>query len=235
MNLVSDDEGKENPIVFTTVFKWLIAKFEDYQQQRQAFNHAVIAFCLMLKHGFHPWNIVVFQISLFEIVEEDKDFTSVAWQLALRLYGWDILHPPKTWVEADGKTDDFERMLIRLFRDDGGNNRGTDGELTYSTEEQDPTVSTDTGNALADGEGNEGEESDDERPVPGAWVREPCMFPIKRRFRSRFTDFDGVTKGYKWDPTLYLPAELISQAAALQESRESLCSYADVGGEVDCL
>ena len=219
VNLVIDDK-EGNPIAFAAVARCFLWDFCNPDKQRAEFNKAVIAFCLMLKHGFHPttqFPVDSKQRSILEVADWDPDFTRVAWKLALELHGWPPVDPSAELnTEAGDNSVGFEETCARLFRDGDRTGFGCSERKTVSIRCSHTSVPANTGSTSLEDERSKGEkdegkdckrnEEDDEKCVPGAWVLEEPKSPVRRRkFRSRFTDFRGVVRGVEWDPELYLP------------------------------
>ena len=234
VNLSIDDDKENNPIALAVAVRILTSEFTECKKQREAFNDAVIAFCLLFKHGLDPF--ATFMLgdglrSLRGVTNVDPHFTSVAWRLAVQLHSWGTMSimPSIAWAEAtrdDISVDAFAEVVFKvfLFGDLEDASMGT-----YSTESPGCGVASDTEypseNSDEDEkeqseeeencgeedreEENEAQDEEDEQRIPGAWVRETPDQWLDRKFHSKFTDFTGVVDGHKWDPKLYLRLETV--------------------------
>ena len=192
-------------LVVEVVSKYLRKRVEP-DEQHELFNEAVIAFSLLLKHGFHPSVKVRFDehiVTVSRLTHVDPEFTGVAWRLALKLNGWILPPSPKQLAYHTFKLHTNHSRAKPCWSDDGTDDESNDSKNTILKSKSDQIASTN-----ADGDFDVREEGP---RVPGAWIDDEDIededpFPPMER-PSRFRDFTGCVRGYQWDPSLYLASE----------------------------
>ena len=142
---LSFNAGGES-LVVETVSKFLRERIKP-DEQREWFNEAVIIFCLLLSHGFHPSTKVRVddqEVTVTRLTHVDPEFTGVAWRLALKLHGWILPPQPKsvTYNRTPKLQAHYRRVKLRWSGDET-DDEGNDSRIPQSKKKSAQPVSTD--------------------------------------------------------------------------------------------
>jgi hypothetical protein len=199
------EQGEE--LILTRILRFMFRKFEDPEQQRDGFNGVVLELILLIRSGVDPdahFDSVDWTVA--ELVMLDPHFTEVAWNLALALSGWKN--------NGDDITDETSSSVSSM--DDGfvsniaisTSNSGYSEEQVVLLDGGDESKHDDEkGNAAEDLNPPEFDENSASPKIPGAWIEEEPLFPIRRKFKSKRSDFDGYYSGYFWPSHMYIGNE----------------------------
>jgi len=144
-------------------------------------------------------------VTAAQLLKVDSDYTKVAWDLALDLYNW-------KWDEYDdavrGMTDDFAASELTSDRDlEDSDDLGDLSNDRHGSEHDD-----EDGNKAGHVSAQKVDEKDVSPKVPGAWINEDVEeleLPIRRKFRSKVSDFKGSYCGFFWPRDIFLNEEIL--------------------------
>jgi hypothetical protein len=209
----------------TRIFDSFSESFDNPEEQRMEFNGRVLEFITLLRAGVDPnTHIESMDCTAALLVKLDPHFTEVAWSLALDLAGWGDDGDGGDGVtnKASSSTGSMDENFVANSSKNNGDSADSDNqedlsddgvESKHQDEDEDGNKDgIESEDEHEDEGGNEAEdldspEIDENGPslnIPGAWVEEEPYFPIRRKFKSKRSDFNGSYNGFVWPRHMYM-------------------------------
>ena len=192
-------------LILKRILKSFMRTFYNPDDQRIEFNGTVLEFTTLLRAGVDPYAYLdSVNLTVTELVKLDPDFTEVAWNLALELNGWEN--------DEDSVTDEISSSVGSMDEDftattstNDSESGDPDDQVLISGNGDDSEHEDEEGNEVEDTSPSEVDETDACPNIPGAWIEEEPDLPIRRKFRSKRSDFTGTCDNREvWPRHMYM-------------------------------
>lgn len=186
----------QHSILCARMLQYFEQDLDSSDKQAYLFNGAVLEFLCLLQAGVDPYEPFELGIGSYwtpsEFASLDPHFTTVACTFALVVYesqrdgdGNDGGRPDAE-VEDDNNSSVAFNHEVTIASDDEPNSDELESEVESETSSDSDLDSFSVG------------ETDAKRTVPGAWVDDEKRLPIRRKFKSKIEDFNGLYNGIQW-------------------------------------